>query len=147
MTNLSTADTGINIATCKIEKHGGVDVIVHKEGNRKFITFKGLNNKTYKVTTRTKRSGTWQTTITYGNPCKENAFENEFWLFIDLSTKTPRFYPVPLWWISNDIYQAHQKYLKQHDGHRPSNDNSNHHGIQLRRIEKWKDKWEILGLS
>ena len=147
MNNLRTADIGFRAGRHEIERRGGTDVVEHKEGNKRFITFTGLDGKHYEVTTRSKAKGTWQTSITYGKPRKENVLENEFWLFIDLTFDSPKFYPVPLWWISNDIYEKFQALLKKHGGHRKYNDNSIHHAIQLYRIKRWENRWSNIGLK
>jgi hypothetical protein len=147
MTALQTAQIGIRVICDEITRRGGQCVHVRKEGNRYQIAFVGKNGNSYTVSPRTKRSGTWQTSITYGEACKENLVERDFWVFVDIGCEPPRFYPVPAWWIANDIYEAHQRYLKAHGGHRKDNDNSTHHAIAAKRIESWKDSWDQLGLG
>jgi hypothetical protein len=147
MDKQNTAEVGFQTVKKEIMQRGGKNVVDHKEGNKKFITFNGLDNKQYKVTSRSKKSGTWQTTITYGKPRTEKKNEDEFWLFIDIAYNPPKFYPVPLWWIQNNIHNAHQEYTNKYDGHRKNNDNSNHHAVQLRRIKKWENQWSIMGLT
>jgi len=83
---------------------------------------------------------------TYGKPRNENPHEDEFWVFVDLGYEPPKFYIVPFWWISNDIYQDYEKYLRIHGGHRPRNDQSKHHAIQLKRINAWEGQWQKMGL-
>ena len=146
MDKQNTAEIGFQTAKKEIMKRGGTDVIDHKEGNKKFITFTGLDSKQYKVTSRSKKSGTWQTTIAYGKSRNEKQNEDEFWLFIDITFNPPKFYPVPLWWIQNNIHEAHQKYINKYDGHRKNNDNSNHDAVQLRRIKKWENQWSVMGI-
>jgi hypothetical protein len=147
MNNINTAEQGFFAIQSAIERLGGRNIIARKEGSRRFFTFTSPDGNTYKITTRAKRSGTWQTSITYGKPRKENLLEKEYWVFVDLAFDPPKFYPVPLWWIENNIYEVHQEYLKRNQGHRPRNDDSNHHGIPLKRIEQWKDAWAALGFT
>ena len=39
----------------------------------------------------------------------ENPVEREYWIFVDIGVEPHVFYPVPAWWIANDIYEIHQK--------------------------------------
>jgi len=89
---------------------------------------------------------TWQTSIAYGEPRTEKQNEDEFWLLLDIAYSPPNFYPVPLWWIQNNIFEVHKEYLCRYDGHRKMNDNSNHHSVQLRRIKRWENQWSIMGI-
>ena len=146
MDSCDTATMGFQEAIREIKRRGGVNVAEHKEGNRKFITFTGLNGKSYTVVTRSRKVGTWQTSIEYGRPSEENASEDNFWLFVDLENRPPKFYPVPLWWISNNIHEKFQMYLSNHGGHRKYNDKSTHHAVQLDRIEAWEHRWSNMGL-
>jgi hypothetical protein len=146
MSNFNTAECGIQATTKMIKRLGGKDLRLHKEGNKRFITFASPSGKQFKVTTRAKKSGTWQTMTTYGKPCLENHLENEYWVFVDLEFDPPKFYPVPLWWISNNIYEVHQEYLERFGGHRKLNDNSIHHAVQLKRIKSWEGKWKNMDL-
>jgi hypothetical protein len=146
MSNLDTAERGIQATTEMIERLGGRDLRLHKEGNKRFITFVSPGGKQFKVTTRAKKSATWQTTTTYGKPCLENHLENQYWVFVDLEFDPPKFYPVPLWWILNNIYEVHEEYLKRYGGHRKRNDNSNHHAVQLERIKSWESRWKNMDL-
>ena len=146
MSTFHTAERGIQATTKMIERLGGKDLRLHKAGNKRFITFVSPSGKQFKVTTRAKKSGTWQTSTTYGKPCLENHLENEYWVFVDLELDPPKFYPVPLWWILNNIYEVHQEYLKKYGGHRKHNGNSNHHSVQLKRIKSWEGQWKNMGL-
>jgi hypothetical protein len=146
MSNLNTAKRGIQATTEMIKRLGGKDLRLHKERNKRFITFVSPSGKQFKVTTRAKNSGTWQTATTYGKPCLENQLENEYWVFVDLEFDPPKFYPVPLWWISNNIYEVHQEYLKRFGGHRKHNDDSNHLAVPLKRIKSWECHWKNMRL-
>ena len=149
MNNLTTSHKGFSATKKKIEKLGGIDVNEHKEGKKKHITFKSTTGKEFKITTRSKASGTWQTDIRYGKKRQEQIGEKEYWIFIDLETEPNifyKFYIVPFWWIQNDIYTSHARYTSKYRGRR-DNDDSKHHGIELKRIEKWQNKWELIELK
>lgn len=62
---MTTAELGQLMVLQKLTSLGASNAIVQKEGNRSSITFDAPNGKTYKVTTRAKTSGTWQTTTNY----------------------------------------------------------------------------------
>lgn len=144
---MNTAEIGYTIVFQKIKSLGAIDITEVKEGNKKFITFTSLNGKRYKVTTRSKKNGTWQTSTNYGTPKDEDTSETAFWVFVDISSTEPDFYIAPLWWIENDIHHVHLNYLEKHHGQRAHNNNSTHHSISKRRIEKWLNTWNILGLN
>ena len=146
MTNKQTAEAGIQAICDELAKRGARDIRVWKEGNRQKIGFLSKNGGQYVVAPRSKRSGTWQTTIAYGKRGGENPVEREYWIFVDIGIEPHIFYTVPTWWIANDIYEVHQGYLKTHGGHRRFNDDSNHHGIPVKRIAAWEGRWEQLGL-
>ena len=104
-----------------------------------------------KVSTKGETSSTWQTTIGEGRLCRlpENPRdETEFWVFVDLGEKgkPPRYWVTPCWWIRNDIYEVHVDYLEKHAGTRPRTPDSQHHGINEKRLRAWKGKWKILGI-
>ena len=146
MNHLETAELGFNAARREIERRGGCDVGAQKEGHRRFLTYTGRDGNRYEVTTRSKRKGDWQTSIDYGEECLENPVEREFLLFVDLEYDPPKFYPVPLWWIKNDIYTAFQAFKERHGGHRPRNPNSTHHKVRSNRIKRWESRWSEMAL-
>ena len=146
MNNIKTAELGFTAAIREIGRRGATSVDTHKEGNKKFITYTGMDGNRYTVTTRSKAKGDWQTSINYGNSTQEKANERSFWLFVDLEFDPPKFYPVPQWWISNDIFEAFQALLKKHGGHRARNDKSTHHAVRLPRIRRWESRWSEMSL-
>ena len=100
------------------------------------------------IQVKTKRTkGAWQTTINNGIPRRKPKDETRFWILVDMAIpigQLPDFYIIPEYWIQNDIHKAHKTYLKKHGGVRARNPKSTHHGIPVKRIEQWKDKWDIL---
>jgi len=146
MSNFDTAAKGINATIELIEQRGGKSVRRYKEGNKTFISFVGVHGKEVTVTVRTKTYGDWQTSTTYGTPQKENPNESNYWVFVDIGVKPYRFYPVPLWWIANNIHERYQAYLKKFGGHRKYNDDSTHHKVTLERIRRWEGQWDEMGL-
>lgn len=144
---MTTAELGQLMVLQKLTSLGASNAIVQKEGNRSSITFDAPNGKTYKVTTRAKTSGTWQTSTNYAAQCTLDKNDNEFWVFIDLGREPNTFYVTPLSWIRNDIYTAYMGYLEKHGGHRAQNDESTHHSISVKRIADWKDAWGLMGCS
>lgn len=145
--NYLTSQRGIQAVIHELEKRKARTIQCLKKGSRQCIEFLSPNGNTYAVTVRTKTAGTWQTSINYGEVRTENPQERAYWVFVDLGVNPPKFYPVPFWWISNDIHKAHEIYLAKHGGHRKLNNDSNHHAVQLRRIKSWDSKWDQIGLS
>lgn len=104
-------------------------------------------DKTVMIQVKTKRSGTWQTSTRAGIPREAVPEELRFWIFVDLRKnpeESPGFYIVPEWWVQNNIYEAHQKYLAKHGGTRSQSPDSTHHAIPRSRILEWKDRWDLL---
>lgn len=141
-----TKDIGFSKVYKKIKSLGAKDIRAIKTGNRRTIVFTSDNGRVYRVTTRAKMRGTWQTSIAYGEKCCENKNENEYWVFVDISSDDSDFYVVPMWWMKNDIACHHEKYLNEHDGRRRNNDFSKHHAIAKKRIVQWENKWQQIGL-
>ena len=91
-----------------------------------------------------RRTGDWQSDIRKGRQREPQDSEHQFWVFVDLKTWQPKFFVAPEWWVQNDIHETHQAYLESHGGTRAFNPNSTHHGIKIDRIEKWRDRWDLL---
>ncbi|MGH2555274.1 MAG: hypothetical protein ACRDHO_06115 [Actinomycetota bacterium] len=105
--------------------------------------------KTVMIQVKTRRSGTWQASTRAGLPREAAPEELRFWIFVDLRknpVESPVYYIVDEWWIQNNIYEAHQKYLKGHGGTRTRSPDSTHHAIPRTRIEEWRDRWDLLGI-
>ncbi|MDI9764707.1 hypothetical protein [Morganella morganii] len=109
---MTTAESGQLKVLQKLMSLGAINVSVCKEGRRTFIKFDSPTGKKYKVTTRAKMSGTWQTSINYANKCVPDKNDDEFWIFIDIRKEPATFYITPLSWIQNNIYEAHSGYRK-----------------------------------
>ena len=103
-------------------------------------------NRTVSIQVKTRRTGTWHCSITDGEERKRKKNETAFWIFVDLSKdeNPPDFYVVPDWWMRNNIHEAHNTYLKKHGGRRAKTPDSKHHAVDHLRLEKWKDRWDIL---
>lgn len=96
------------------------------------------------IQVKTRRAGSWPTSIREGRVSEEPDDESTFWIFVDLSGPRPGYFVVPDWWIRNDIASSHSEYLNKHGGVRPGNPDSLHHGIRLDRILGWRDRWDVL---
>ncbi|MCS7068696.1 MAG: hypothetical protein RMK51_00065 [Meiothermus sp.] len=106
-------------------------------------------SRTVYIQVKTKRGWkTWHSSIVGCQPMLPRDTENNFWVFVDLgdTNGNPRYWIVPEWWIKDNIYKTHQALLKRHGGTRPRNPGSTHHSIDERRLEQWKDRWDILGI-
>lgn len=120
-------------------------------GNMPKIDIIACNNdesRTVYLQVKTKRGKNWHLSIVGSQPMSPKDDESHFWIFVDLGDVNahPRHWIVPEWWLKDNIYHAHQAYLHQHGGIRPSNPDSTHHSIDERRLEPWHDRWDILGI-
>ncbi len=142
-TTYQVAKAGLQSVAAEIERRGGNATPL--KGNY-LRAGAAEHSATVKIRVKTKTRGTWQTSIDDGRPRKEPETLDEFWVLVDLGHDEADFYVAPAWWMENDIYINHQRYLDEHAGHRAQNDQSKHHAIPVKRIEQWNDRWDILGI-
>ena len=95
---------------------------------------------------RTRRTGTWQASVSEGAAEPVPPPLATFWVFVDLSAEPVAFYIARDEWVRRDIFDAHQAYLARHGGHRAKNDASDHHAVRLERLTGHRDAWDKLGL-
>src|SRR6266700_4706365 len=127
-------------------RRGAGSVTSTARGTRRIflLATNSTGSRTVELRIKTKRKGSWQTTIDEakpGNTAVNLADTRNFWVFVDFGGE-PRYWIVPDWWIRNDIHDAHQRYVQKHGGHRARNDESNHHSIEESRLERWQNKWD-----
>lgn len=114
----------------------GIDVMArNKDGSR---------TVTIQVKTKSQDGFAWHARSSFGEAMEPRASEDTFWVLVCL--EGPDFYVVPESWLKNDIYEKHQAYLAKHGGTRKVNPKSDHHGISTRRVERWRDRWDVLGI-
>jgi hypothetical protein len=94
-----------------------------------------------------RRRGDWQTSTEKGRSRGEDPQETEFWVFVDLKPEPAEFAFAPAWWVENDIHEEHMRYLARHGGRRAVNPDATHHRIQPARIERWRHRWDVIGLD
>lgn len=127
---------GINAQEIKNDRKKNLIEVTSRASKRKIT-----------VRVRSRYSGSWQIPSTEGRPGGSPDDETYFWILVDLIDRNlPQFYIMPDWWLRNDIYIDHQRYLEEHGGKRPVTEYSTHHQIRADRIDAWKDGWEILGV-
>ena len=142
------ARAGEHFVAAELHRRGAYAVTF--AGNMPSIDIVASNleqTRTVMLQVKTKRSGTWQASTRSGIPREAVPEEQRFWVFVDIH-KDPSmpcaYYVVPEWWIQNDIYSAHQAYLKRHGGKRRSGSGSTHHAIPRSRIAEWEERWDLL---
>jgi hypothetical protein len=79
-------------------------------------------------------------------PGGEDPTETSFWVFVELGGEHPAYFIAPRWWVRNDIWRDHIAYLARYQQKYGHPRESEHHGIQTRRVEQWRDRWEVLGI-
>jgi hypothetical protein len=130
----------------ELERHGITDVRQAREMNRRVLKGEAPNGRTLTFIVKSKTSGTWQASTNDGDP--EKSSSNFYWVFVDLGSRpNPSFFVVPDRWIREDIREHHDEYLAKHGGARAMGGASTHHAIQPRRIEEWRDRWDLLGFA
>ncbi|MFA7407391.1 MAG: hypothetical protein WCY93_06070 [Anaerolineaceae bacterium] len=140
---------GIYFSVAELNKRG-VYATPYAEKRPKIDITTCNHDKTRSVFLRvkTKRVGSWQSSIMDCQPMMPKSDELNFWVFVNLGNydEHPKFWVVPDWWIKNNIYLAHQEYLNRHGGTRPVNPDSKHHSIDESRLYEWQNRWDILGI-
>lgn len=147
--NQQTARAGEYFVAAELNRRGAYAVTF--AGNMPIIDVLATDlaqTRTVSIQIKTRRSGSWQTSINEGRECTPNEEETKFWIFVDIGKieLSPAYYIVPDWWIRNNIYEAHKEYLSRHSGSRPVSSESTHHSIPEKRIRQWKNQWDLLKL-
>lgn len=147
MSSLEVAARGVDAVVEYLEGHGAITSFVNEGRTQNNLSVVVPSGRRSTVYVKTKRTGDWQTRAERGAPREPVADEHRFWLLVDLAASpAPTFHVVPEWWMENDIHRRHEDFLSRHGGTRPNSPKSTHHGIQLWRVERWRDRWDLLGL-
>jgi hypothetical protein len=145
MSNQQVNAHGRELVEIELLKRGATSVKMC--GTRlKYISIVSKKNKDINLRIKVKRKGSWQTTIDEADGSvisHTGDIKFDFWIFVEMGDE-PNFWVVPDNWIRHDIFIEHKKYLEKHNGHRPKNDDSNHHSIEEYRINNWEDRWDLL---
>lgn len=102
--------------------------------------------RTVAIQVKTKTGRDWQTSTAHGRHRDPEDDSTRFWILVDLSGEAPGYYVVPEWWMQADIQAEHDRYLARHGGQRARTPGSTHHAIAVRRVEQWRDRWDLLGI-
>jgi hypothetical protein len=114
------------------------------EGRLRLLEGVRTGGRRVHVRPKAKTGGSWQAPASNGTPAPKKPPVPTFWAFVDLGTTPPATFVAPDDWVRRDIYDAHQAYLRRHGGHRAVNDKSDHHSIEVERIEQWRGRWDVL---
>jgi hypothetical protein len=127
----------------QLERHGVENVHSARELNRRVLKGTAPSGKRLTFVVKSKTSGTWQATTNDGD--LEKSRTDVYWVFVDLGAEpNSEFFVVPDRWIRQDIQEHHAEYLAKHGGERAMGGDSTHHAIQPRRVQEWKDRWDLL---
>lgn len=142
-----------NLFEMELDKRG-IEFVEQTTGRRTFIQARSSNGRrNFVIRVKTKRNkGNWhsdtkEAEASFNLPSPES--ETEFWAFVNLNDYKAEstFWIVPISWMRNDIWNAHQKYLDKRGGKRAQNDDSTHHSIDEKRLTEWKERWDLLGFK
>ena len=115
----------------------GIDVLAADLGDSRRIS----------IQVKTKSSGTWHARYprdaAHGT---EDPGESSFWIFVNLGGEHPAYFIAPRWWVRNDIWVAHHAFLARYEQEHGRARQSDHHGIPASRVERWRNRWDILGI-
>ncbi len=99
------------------------------------------------IQVKSKSSGTWH--ARYPKDAAKSSSvptETSFWIFVDLGGEYPTYFVAPRWWVRNDIWQDHTAFLARYEEKHGHPRASGHHGIPVSRVERWRDRWDVLGI-
>jgi len=143
-----TGHRGLELVLAELTRRGAR---VEVGDTRKNLLCAYFDNGIRQINIRTKAKGPnsldWQVNLNDARSPEEPVDQNEYWILIDLSTREPVYYIVPGALFRRDIYLVHDVWLKLHHGTRPVTPDSKHHRVTMDRIEAYRDRWDLLGLS
>jgi hypothetical protein len=119
-----------------------------RQGNLIFLEIRSpIDGRRIHLRVKTRTSGTWQGSIRDADEDARPPHPSAYWIFVEVENGSPPgFFIVPDGWMSKNINDVHQAYLRRHKGIRPVTANSPHHAIEPRRILEWRDRWDLLGI-
>ncbi len=65
-------------------------------------------------------------------------------IFVDLTGEAPDFYIAPAEWVRADVTQHNAAWLESKGGIRPRHPDSDHAGVEIDRIRRWHQRWDVL---
>ena len=138
---------GINFVVAELNRRGIIASILANHLFKKIdiIACNSNQTRTVLITVKTRRKGVWYASVNDGKPSIKIENETDFWIFVSIEelNELPNYYIVPEWWIRNDIYNK----TKGFQSDKAKSNTYRHHGINVNRIEQWKDRWDIFGLT
>jgi len=143
---LDVAERGIELAIQELRNRGASVERTNEGRSRNLLNVVGSIERQTTVYVKTRRTGTWHSTVGRGSLRTKPLDERRFWMFVDLTSDPPKFFVAPESWVETNIYETHNAFLERHGGQRPRNPRSTHHGIGTDRITEWQDRWDLLGL-
>jgi hypothetical protein len=99
------------------------------------------------IQVKSKSGGSWHARFPRdADECSDDPAETCSWIFVDLGGEHPAYFIAPRWWVRNDIWREHTAYPARYEQKYGHPRTSGHHGIRVRRIEQWRDRWDVLGV-
>ncbi len=145
------ARAGEFYVAAEIDRRGGYAVIF--SGNMPGIDILPsdvAHSRQISLQVKTRTSGTWHARVPrdtqQGPPLPD---ELSFWAFVDLASEAPtssRSVRGCEDAMRNDILEAHAAFLARYGGTRPRAPDSEHDTTRIDRIERWRDRWDLLGI-
>ena len=146
MNSQQVGRAGEMFVAAEIHRRGGYAVTF--AGNMPGIDILASNlddSRRISIQVKTKRSGSWHARGSRdGVQCAEEADPDSFWIFVDLGDEQPVYYIAPRWWVRNEIWLKHTDYLARYRREHGRDRESDHHGILVSRVERWRGRWDQL---
>jgi hypothetical protein len=137
----TTAQRGIDLVMRELRARG-LRAQQVEDARRNEVAVGGPSHPSYILRVKTRSAGTWQVSTNDGDPDPPHD-DSRVVVFVDLAGREPDYYLVPEWWYQEDVYREHSGYLACLSGPRPST----HHAIPVKRIQRWRGRWDLLGVD
>jgi hypothetical protein len=147
LSRLALHQEGIRLLEAELRHRGAVSV-TKSDGPLELHATNADHSRTVDLRVFAKRGANWHSRITEGQPTDDPPPQEDvtaFWVFMHFGGPI-RYWITPEWWIRDNIYHEHQRYLSAHGGRRSKNPDSDHHAVKEHHIKSWRDRWDILGL-
>jgi hypothetical protein len=148
VTSRQVAKAGQHFVAARLYLGGARDVRFVVDGQRTELRVADATGRLVAaLKVKTKRAGTWQPSLREAQPL-ENGDVPRYWVLVELSGDgDPAFFVVPEPWIQRDIRDAHEASIARHGGHREHTPDSLHHALPRNRVEQWRERWDLIGLT
>jgi hypothetical protein len=142
-----TAAGGRQCVAAELERRGARGVRVVKNGRKTELQAMSTDgSRTVTIRVKAKTRGNWQaSTAEIDAPARIPGAR--FAVLVDRERgPSSQFFVMPDDWLKDHTREHYEWWLRIHGGHRPVSPNSTHVAIEPEAVQKWHDRWDVLGI-